>query len=159
MGLIGEFEVDGSDDLDEDVEDIDDGESENDKVQVAITSNSLFLAVRALVFDPNAAKGNDFSPCIVAAVFSNLTRTPNRKKAKQHGEVQSSFKLKRAVLKRLTKRCAPSLAAGSQISCRSTGAQLGATVVSVVSKPLASFDSEAAVNEFVAKLVEMVESA
>lgn len=161
LGFVADVGTDSGEEADEPADDdgeIDEVESENDTVRIAITPDRQFLGVRAIVLDPSAANGSNFSPCIVAAVFSNLTRTPTGKKLKRQGEVQDSFKVKRAALKRLVKKCDPSLTVESQISCRLTGAQLGATVLSVVSKPLASFDSEAAVNEFVAKLVEMVEN-
>ena len=92
MGFIAEIGAvgpDEPDDLGEDEEDIDDGDGENDKAQVDVTPDSQFLGVRGIFFDPSA--GADFTPCVVAAVFSKLIRTSNVKASKQQQEQQKKF--------------------------------------------------------------------
>ena len=163
MGLLAELGVSASLESEDDLDTADESEEidvETDKTAVAITPDSQYLAVRAVVYDPSVP-ADKFTPALVAVVFSSITRQPLGKKAKAGGEtgIQDSFQLKRTILKRLIKQLQPSLKPGQTISARVTKALLGAKVVTVEVVPLGEFNSQEKVSEFVDRLVTMAEAS
>jgi len=162
MGLLVAIGVSGGDDSEEEVdeaEDLGDQEVETDTAKVAINSETQYLGIRAIIFDPTVADPAKFRPVLVAGLMGSLTKGQRgkKKKAASSKESESKFQIRRAAVKSLVKRLDPDVKEGQTITARVPGAVLNAQVGAVEKTPLAEITTEEKVNEFVDRLVAMVE--
>ncbi|NNF44126.1 MAG: hypothetical protein HKN62_13995 [Phycisphaerales bacterium] len=164
LGLIAELSAASVDDIADEDEEIEDSEVEDlpaSSKALQVTPDTQFVAVRALLFDPKRAKDTHFRPFVVAAALSSLIRTPvlPKKKALTLGvKPQDTFSISRRHLPHLLGSLNPNTVVGTQISCRIPRNQLSTSVVAVVTRDLAEFDSETSIESFVQELVSQVEA-
>lgn len=162
MGLLVAVGVSGGDESDEevdDVEDIDEQEVEKDTAKVAISPETQYLGIRAVIFDPNAPDPTKFQPVLIAGLMGSLTRGQRGKKKKVASgeESETKFQIRRTFVKSLVKQLRPDVKPGQTITARVRGAVLNAQVASVEKTPLAEITTEEKVNEFVDRMVAMIE--
>jgi len=160
MGFIAQIGVGGDED-DESVDILENEDIEADQKGIKITPDSQFLAVRAILYDPEAAKKDSFKPFVVAAVLTTLNRFPKGKALKAAGDKakkQKKFDLKnRRYIYRAIIQLDPSLKKGQEISWGIPKYKITATVNSIVANPLVEFDTEEKFNEFVESLINLAE--
>lgn len=155
LGVSGDEEDDEGED---EGDDADEGESASEKRGLKITPESHFLALRVVLYDRNQAKGNEFVPAVVAATLADMKQIP-KGKAAQKKKTMTTFQVRQGRVLQLAKGLGPSVATGQALSFRAGGHELVCAVNTVVSRPLAEFDSEKSVNAFVEELVQMAEGA
>ena len=160
VGFIAQIGAGG--DLDDEVIDIlEDEEIEVDKKGIKITPDSQFLAVRAILYDPEAAQTDSFEPYVVGAILSSLNQSPRGKAAKPPGgqvKKQKKFHISRSGrIVRAIVQLDPSLKKGQEISWFIPKFKISATVSDIVAKPLVEFDTEPKFNEFVESLINLAE--
>jgi hypothetical protein len=162
MGLFAEIGgVVGDDSSEEESDDLEseseeDEEPEMDKASISITPESRFLGVRAILYEPSKSQSTPFTPVVVAALLTSATRA--RGKKQKFSKPETAFQVKRGAFRRLVKELHPVLEPQQQISRRVPGQILSATITAREVLPLAHFDSEDKVNDFIETLVQMAES-
>ena len=156
LGVAGgeDEETDDQDEQDEDEE----SEAKSQQNRRQITPDSQFLAIRAVLYDPKQTKNKEFAPAIVGATLAEMKRVPKSRLAPSK-KATGNFQAQKSHLLWLTQSLDPTVAQGDTISCRIAKYELLAKVTNIQSRPLAEFDSEDAVNSFVAELVAMAENA
>lgn len=156
MGFLMELGVSAGepDEEEEDAEDEEESDSGSSAKGRQITPESKFLAVRARLYDPVQAQSNNFAPEVVAAIFSDIVRQPG-KRSQTKALVRDPV-VRQAGLLRLAKRLHGGLKPGQTVEAR---AKLAATVSTLITRPLAQFDGEEKVDQFVQDLVAMASDA
>jgi len=138
---------------------VDDEDTGDDKKGIQITPDSQFIAVRAILYEPEAAKTGSFKPFVVGAILSSLNQSSRGKALKEVGGVgkkKENFQLKKAgrIYKAII-QLDQSLKTGQEISWDSSKFKFSATVSGIVAKPLVEFDAEEKFNEFVESLINL----
>jgi hypothetical protein len=151
LGVVFDLNTAASDD---EAEIDDEGESEIETKGLQITADSQFLAIRVLLYDPEAAKGS-FVPRVFAAILDNVVKVPIAKR-KAAGGAKPDFKVQRNQFLHLVKKLAGGIAPGQKISSRVTGGEISTMVSKFWSKPLAEFQSEKDVQEFLDPIKEYI---
>lgn len=161
MGLLVALGVAGSDEAEDesdDVADDDEQEAEKDTAAVAITPDTQYLGIRAILFDPQAADPGKFQPVLVAGIMGSMSKEPRGGKKKAGGKVpETKFQIRRTAVKMLVKQLPPDAKTGLSITARVRGAILKAQLSSVNVTPLAEITTEEELNELVDQLVAMIE--
>ena len=160
MGFVAQIGAGG--DLDDEAIDVlEDEDIEVDKKGIQITPDSQFLAVRAILYDPEAAKTDSFEPYVVGAVLSSISRYPRGKALKEVVGVvkkKEKFQLKPAGrIYRALIQLDPTVKKGHEISWTIPKYKISATVNGIVANPLVEFDTEEKFNEFVESLINLAE--
>ncbi len=146
------------DDVTDDDEDGDDDEGKANNKLTAITPDTQLLGIRAVLHDPHQTKKNGFEPVVTAVCLSSVMRLATPKAKKNQGKQdQTSFSVGRGAFQRLAKQCESTLQEGQQVVARIKGGRIAATVGGIVTQPLAAFNSEEAVNEFVEQVLQTYE--
>ena len=159
MGLLATIGLSGGDDSEDDeVSDDDDSEEETDTRKIAITPESQFLGVRAILFDPQAADPAGFQPILVAGIMGLMSKGPRGGKKKGAGKkTETEFSIRRNVIKKLLKQFGVDAKTGQIITAVVPRAVLNAELTRVFVTPLAEITTEDRVNDFVDRLVAMTE--
>ena len=160
MGFVAQIGAAG--DLDDEAIDVlENDDIEADKKGIQITPDSQFLAVRAILYDPEAAQSDSFEPYVVGAILSSLNQSPRGKAAKPTGgkvKKQKKFHIARSGrIIRAIVQLDPSLKKDQEISWLIPKYKISATVSDIVAKPLVEFDTEEKFNEFVESLINFAE--
>lgn len=157
MGFIAVLGIGAMEDEDT-ADDEEERETELEKKGILISPDSQFLAVRAILYNPEQVKTGSFAPFVVGVLLSSVVRSP---KKKPEGKVkkETKFRLKKSGgLLRSMEQLEPSLERGKEISWMSSKYILTASVTNVVKISLVDFDTEDSFNAFIEKLVAMVEN-
>jgi len=161
MGLlvaIGAAGPDESEDDSDNAADDDEQETEKDTATVAIAPDTQYLGIRAILFDPQFSDPEKFQPMLVAGIMGSMTKEPRGGKKKASGKKpETKFQIRRAAVKMLVKQLPTNAQTGQSITARVRGAILNAQLGNVHVTPLAEITTEQKVNEFVERLVAMVE--
>jgi hypothetical protein len=160
MGFVAQIGAGG--DLDDEAIDVlEDEDIEVDKKGIQITPDSQFLAVRAILYDPEAAKTDSFKPFVVGAILSSLNQSSRGRAIKEVGDVvkkKENFQLKPAGrIYRALIQLDPTVKKGHEISWVIPKYKVSATVSGIVANPLVEFDTEEKFNEFVESLINLAE--
>ena len=160
MGFVAQIGAGG--DLDDEAIDVlEDEDIEVDKKGIQITPDSHFLAVRAILYEPEAIKTNSFEPYVVGAVLSSINRSPRGKalkevvgvvKKKEKFQFKPAGRIYRALI-----QLDPTVKKGHEISWAIPKYKVSATVSGIVANPLVEFDTEEKFNEFVESLINLAE--
>lgn len=161
MGLlvaIGLAAIDEPDDESEEIPDEDDQEAEKDTATVEITPDTSYLGIRAILFDPQASNPAMFQPTLIAGIISSMTKEPRgAKKAAGVKQPETSFTIRRNAVKMLVKLLPADAKTGTRILARVRGASLNAQLSAVHSIPLADISTEERVNEYVDRLIKLID--
>jgi len=114
--------------------------------------------VAAIVYDRDQVKKSEFVPSVVAGTIASLEHVPKGELAQQKS-TQTAFEVKQGKLLQLAKRLDTSVSQGQTLAVRGAGYELRGTIANFKSRPLAEFDSEESVNQFVDELIQMAESS
>lgn len=153
MGFIAQVGAGGDED-DEPVDLLDDEDLEINRKGIQITPDTQFLAVRAILYDPEAVKDDSFEPYIIGALLSSLNQSPRGK-----AERKNKFHLKRSGrLFRAMIQLNSTLKKGQEISWVIPKYKLSATVSGIVIRPVVEFDTEEVFNEFIESITNLVEN-
>ncbi len=160
MGLLAKIGTDNASDLVEESDDAADDadqEEETDKVTLAITPETKFFGIRAILFDPQASDPTKFQPVLVAGIIGSLSRkSKGSKKNVGPQTLETTFPVRRTAIKRLVKQLDAEVLDGQTIKTHAPGGAINATLADVDITPLAKITTEQLVEEYVDKLVAMV---
>ena len=158
MGFIAEIGAGGMED-EEISEDEEEREAEIEKKGIAITPDSQFLAIRAVLYNKEKLTAGSFDPTLIAAAISSFKRSP-RKKGEAETKKEEKFIIKKSGhIFRCMGQIETSLEQGKEIKWLIPRYKLSATIMGVMKRPLVDFDTEEKFNDYIEELTTMVENS
>lgn len=149
LGLA--FELDRSPaDEDEDFEEDDPTDSPNKSSGMRVASGSRFMMFRAQLYERIRSHDDSFVPSIFGVILSDLKRTDRRKKS---SETKADFGIAHGAFLKIVRSFDGSMKPGSEVTSKISGGSLSGTVEAVCIRPLADFDTEDSIADFVNQIL------
>ncbi|MCO8123305.1 hypothetical protein NHH03_16265 [Stieleria sp. TO1_6] len=140
---------------------VEDGEDDQDAQNpsangMQVSSDSRFLAIRVQLYDRDRSYERGFRPTVFGAMLTDTYRTKASKG--KPDEEKRDFGIRRAVFLKLLRKLDASIVAEQPLTMKIPKGTMTTTVARLYSKPLAEFQSEQAVADFIQKLLPADES-